>query len=74
MQEFYWSGPGTQRDGRTYYQQFCLNAQAYCIGDCVYLFPENEESPHYMGRIRAAFVDEKSGQADPHCFEVRGVC
>ena len=27
-------GPGINRDGRQYYQNFCLNQQHYAIGDC----------------------------------------
>lgn len=42
-------------------------------GDSVYLFPEDENSPHYLGRIVSAFVDENAGHADPHCIEVGGV-
>lgn len=37
-------------------------------GDCVYLFPEDESSPHYIGRLASAFVDDKAD--DPLCIEV----
>jgi hypothetical protein len=40
-------------------------------GDSVYLYPEDENYPHYIGRIVSAFVDEHSGHADPHCIQVR---
>jgi hypothetical protein len=42
----------------------------YKAGDCVFLYPEDETFPHYVGRICAAFVDESTGYADPHCIQV----
>ena len=39
----------------------------------VYLFPEDEGQPHYLGRIRSAFIDESPGVVipPPHNIEVR---
>lgn len=71
-QIFLWSGPpGEQRGHRTHYQQFTLNNQQYKLGDCVYLYPEDEALPHYIGKIKSAFVDSNYAQQDPHCIEVR---
>ncbi|MEW5318363.1 MAG: hypothetical protein WDW38_009588 [Sanguina aurantia] len=70
-QIFLWSGPpGEQRGARTHYQQFTLNNQQYKLGDCVYLYPEDEALPHYIGKIKSAFVDSNYAQQDPHCIEV----
>ncbi|KAJ9514021.1 hypothetical protein QJQ45_021092 [Haematococcus lacustris] len=71
MQVFYWVGQGTQRDGKTFHTAFALNSVTYQIGDSVFLYPEEESCPHYVGRIVSAFVDEHSGHADPHCIEVK---
>ena len=40
------------------------------------LYPEEEQKAHYIGRIRAAFIDEKKsreagGPGETHCVEVR---
>jgi hypothetical protein len=32
MQVFYWIGPGTQKDGKVFYQAFALNGVNYKIG------------------------------------------
>jgi len=37
----------------------------------VYLYPEDEHSPHFVGRIVSAFVDETAPESDPHRIEVR---
>lgn len=143
MQVFFWVGPGTARDNKTFYDSFALNGVNYkigecaeidlpaqkrtfywialvflitkfsekavraisssnyalilyicpyvictvlmpnpdgrgggarswfCAGDSIYLYPEDESHPNYIGRIVSAFVDEHSGHADPHCIEVK---
>eukprot|EP00798_Chlamydomonas_sp_ICE-L_P001719 gene1719-33126_t len=72
VQVFYWLGEGRHHsDGRLYYTHFSLNGTKYSLGDCVYLFPEGENYPHYIGRIKSAFVEALTGQADPHCIEVK---
>lgn len=70
-QIFLWSGPpGEQRGHRTFYEQFTLNNIQYKLGDCVYLYPEDEALPHYIGKIKSAFVDSNYASQDPHCIEV----
>ncbi|EFJ41609.1 hypothetical protein VOLCADRAFT_98336 [Volvox carteri f. nagariensis] len=60
------------QENRIHYNSFTLNDQTYHVGDCVYLYPEDEQFPPYIARILAAFVDRnvQSG-ADPHCIEVK---
>lgn len=49
----------------------CASSFNLLAGDSVYLYPEDEHYPHYIGRIVTAFVDEQSGHADPHCIQVK---
>ncbi|KAF5834450.1 hypothetical protein DUNSADRAFT_8878 [Dunaliella salina] len=71
MQLFYWLGDGRQSPGKVHYSSFMLNGQTYNVGDCVYLYPEDEHSPHFVGRIVSAFVDETAPESDPHRIEVK---
>ncbi|KAG2430975.1 hypothetical protein HYH02_013508 [Chlamydomonas schloesseri] len=73
LQVFLWLGDGHQRaDGRIQYNSFRLNSTDYRVGDCVFLFPEDESYPPYVARILAAFVDTQVQEgSDPHCIEVK---
>ncbi|GAX83194.1 hypothetical protein CEUSTIGMA_g10620.t1 [Chlamydomonas eustigma] len=69
---FFWCGPGERVGQRINYQRFVLNSNTFNLGDCVYLFPEDEGQPHYIGRIRSAFIDESSSQIPPpHNIEIK---
>ncbi len=47
------------------------NPLPVCCCLAVFLFPEHESSPHYVGRIVTAFVDESAqSHAGKHCIEV----
>eukprot|EP00198_Chlamydomonas_reinhardtii_P014394 XP_001703731.1 predicted protein [Chlamydomonas reinhardtii] len=71
LQVFLWLGAGQQRaDGRIQYSSFRLNSTDYRVGDCVFLFPEDESYPPYVARILSAFVDTQVQEgSDPHCIE-----
>ncbi|GIM14489.1 hypothetical protein Vretimale_17437 [Volvox reticuliferus] len=72
LQLFVWVGHGEVEDNRVNYKSFTLNDQTYHVGDCVYLYPEDEQFPPYIARILAAFVDRNvQAGADPHCIEVK---
>ncbi|KAG2424472.1 hypothetical protein HXX76_014524 [Chlamydomonas incerta] len=73
LQVFLWLGAGHQRaDGRIHYSSFRLNSTDYRVGDCVFLFPEDESYPPYVARILSAFVDTAVQEgSDPHCIEVK---
>ncbi|PNW79525.1 hypothetical protein CHLRE_08g358532v5 [Chlamydomonas reinhardtii] len=73
LQVFLWLGAGQQRaDGRIQYSSFRLNSTDYRVGDCVFLFPEDESYPPYVARILSAFVDTQVQEgSDPHCIEVK---
>lgn len=71
MQVFYWGVQSHTVEDKTYYKSFSLNGVTYSVGECVYLFPEDETLPHYIGRITNAFVDLCSLVQDPHCIEVK---
>lgn len=73
QQVFYWTGQAREAGSRTYYERFSLNKAAFSVGDCVYLFPEVDSLPPYIGRIVSAFVEKEvaSEGQDPHCIEVR---
>lgn len=71
MQVFYWGAQSHTVEDRTYYKSFSLNGVTYTVGECVYLFPEDETLPHYIGRVTSAFVDLCSPAQDPHCIEVK---
>ncbi|GIL80244.1 hypothetical protein Vretifemale_9419 [Volvox reticuliferus] len=72
--EFFFSGPPLAADSgvgaRTDYAGFNLNGVEYKLGDCAYLYPEDEDVPPYVGRILACFHDRSGRAADPHCVEV----
>ncbi|GIL54844.1 hypothetical protein Vafri_10533 [Volvox africanus] len=72
--EFFFSGPPLTADSgvgaRTDYAGFNLNGVEYKLGDCAYLYPEDEDVPPYVGRILACFHDQSGRAADPHCVEV----
>jgi len=70
---FVWVGQGAMREKRQHYQSFQLNNTIYSVDDTVYLYPEDESYPHYIGRIVSAFVDEEAtgDGRDPHCIEVK---
>ncbi|GIL54840.1 hypothetical protein Vafri_10533 [Volvox africanus] len=72
LQLFVWVGHGEVEDNRINYKSFTLNDHTYHVGDCVYLYPEDEQFPPYIARILAAFVDRNvQAGADPHCIEVK---
>lgn len=60
---------GQVRNGKVHYNSFTLNNQTYSVGDCVFLFPEDESYPPYIARILSAFVDQEVTGTDPHCIE-----
>ncbi|GLI71149.1 hypothetical protein VaNZ11_016249 [Volvox africanus] len=72
--EFFFCGPPLTTDSgvaaRTDYAGFNLNGVEYKLGDCAYLYPEDEDLPPYVGRILACFHDRSGRASDPHCVEV----
>ncbi|GLC46592.1 hypothetical protein PLESTF_001903300 [Pleodorina starrii] len=72
--EFFFSGPPLNADAgadtRQDYVGFNLNGVEYRIGDCAFLYPEDEGVPPYVGRILKCFHDRSGAAADPHCVEV----
>ncbi|GFR49764.1 hypothetical protein Agub_g11927 [Astrephomene gubernaculifera] len=70
--EFYFCGPPMSSGSaeRTYYASFSLNGVEYKVGDHVFLYPEDEGVPPYVGKVLASFVDTTGRAADPHCVEV----
>jgi hypothetical protein len=75
LQIFAWDGCSHQdhEQQRTYYNGFTLQETKYRVGDCVYLFPESEGIPLYLGCIQSAFADGSPGASDTHCVEVGGI-
>lgn len=72
--EFFFSGPPMKADSqRTDYAGFSLNGVEYKVGDCAYLYPEDEGVLPYVGRILACFQDRSGTGTDPHCVEVCAV-
>ncbi|KAG2482200.1 hypothetical protein HYH03_018846 [Edaphochlamys debaryana] len=72
LQLFVWVGQGQVKETRVHYQSFTLNDVTYHVGECVYLYPEDEQYPPYIARILSAFVDKDvQPGADPHCIEVK---
>ena len=77
---FSWGARDYQRnsssDGdasRVYYRNFFLAGSCFCVGDCVYLFPEDPCQRHFIGCITSAFMDSSLDAIDPHCVGVRAL-
>lgn len=72
---FSWDLATAQPAGnRIYYRGFTLNGVSYSVGQTVTLFPETDDEPLHIGRIRSAFVDCSPDAQEPHSLEVGWCC
>eukprot|EP00201_Polytomella_parva_P022837 CAMPEP_0175042514 /NCGR_PEP_ID=MMETSP0052_2-20121109/2615_1 /TAXON_ID=51329 ORGANISM="Polytomella parva, Strain SAG 63-3" /NCGR_SAMPLE_ID=MMETSP0052_2 /ASSEMBLY_ACC=CAM_ASM_000194 /LENGTH=410 /DNA_ID=CAMNT_0016305353 /DNA_START=44 /DNA_END=1273 /DNA_ORIENTATION=- len=71
VQVFQWCGQGRTVNDRMCYDSFRLNDVVYQVGDCVLLYPDDDNSPHFIGRIESAFDDSSYNYPDPYCVEVK---
>lgn len=56
---------------RSYYNGFQLQSTQFTVGDAVFLHPEVDGMPPYLGRIVSAFNDNSAQGNDAFCIEVR---
>lgn len=67
---FNWTGTGRLQGCRVYYDSFQFGGQAYALGDCVYLLPEEEGSAPYIARLLRAYEDSRAPEAEKLVIEV----
>ncbi|KXZ48880.1 hypothetical protein GPECTOR_24g169 [Gonium pectorale] len=73
--EFFFIGPPLPSTGPTTerldFAGFSLNGIEYRVGDCAFLFPEDEsQGQHYVAQVLSCFQLTRGQAADPHCVEV----
>lgn len=69
---FRWGQLSHHANSRTYYDGFTLQQTRYDVGALVYLLPEEQGAPLFIGRLLAAFIDSSAGKgSEAYSIEVR---